>query len=343
MAGRLRSRFATDLLFRISYQLFITYFALILSRPACLKNWQECGINNAFLAMNSVDSPQQKSSATPAQSAELQPQILFVASGFLMLLAVVSADVQLGSRFGMLLFYLAPIAWLAWQVGQNAALSMTVAATLARFGVEITEAINARRFGSELIWSVSSELIFFLVFVGLLLKVRWQLEAESALARSDGLTGLDNARAFELTLVAERERLVRYNRVVSLVYFDLDNFKEVNDSYGHAAGDELLKIVGELVASGIRQVDSGARLGGDEFALILPETGIVGTEMVARRLSENIIRAARARDWPVTCSMGCVTFEGAPPAAEEMKRAADAAMYRAKHAGKNRIETQVWQ
>ena len=300
-------------------------------------------MNNALLAMNSIASSPQKSSATSAHGAELQPQILFVASGFLMLLAVVSADVQLGSRFGMLLFYLAPIAWLTWQVGQAAALWMAISATLSRFGVEITDAINADKFGSELIWSVSSELIFFLIFVGLLLKVRHQLEAERALARSDALTKLANARAFELILIAERERLVRYNRVVSLVYFDLDNFKEVNDRYGHGAGDELLKIVGELVASGIRQVDSGARLGGDEFALVLPETGATGAEMVARRLSENIIRAARARDWPITCSMGCVTFEGAPPALEEMTRAADAAMYRAKHGGKNRIETQVWE
>ncbi len=304
--------------------------------------WQEQVVNNALLAIKPGASPLRTSPIASAPSAELQPKILFVASGFLMLLAVVSADAQLGSRFGMLLFYLAPITWLVWQVGRGAALWMAVAATLARFGVEITEAINASRFGSELIWSVSSELIFFLIFVGLLLRVRQQLEAERALARSDALTGLANARAFELILIAERERLVRYNRVVSLVYFDLDNFKEVNDRYGHGAGDELLKIVGELVSSGIRQVDSGARLGGDEFALILPETGATGAEMVARRISESILRAARARDWPVTCSMGCVTFEGAPPPIEEMTRAADAAMYRAKHGGKNRIETQVW-
>ncbi len=295
--------------------------------------------------MNSMFVPKNSSRPAPAvdaPSADLQPKILFIASAVLMLLAVVSADVQLGSRFGMLLFYLVPIAWLAWQVGQSAALTMTVAATLARFGVKITEAINARDFGPELIWGASSELLFFLVFVGLLLTVRRQLDAERALARCDSLTGLANVRAFELSLTAERERLVRYNRVVSVVYFDLDNFKEVNDRFGHAAGDELLQIVGELVASGIRQVDSGARLGGDEFALILPETGATGTEMVAQRLAESIINAARARDWPVTCSMGCVTFESAPPTIEAMTRAADAAMYRAKHGGKNRIETEVW-
>lgn len=259
-----------------------------------------------------------------------------------MLLAIISADVQLGSRFGMLLLYLAPIAWLAWLVGQTAALVMAVATTLARFGVKTTEAINAGEIGAELIWSVSSELIFFLVFVGLLLTVRRQLDAERALARCDGLTKLSNARAFEQILSAERERLVRYDRVVSLVYFDLDNFKQVNDRHGHAAGDELLKIVGELILRGIRQVDSGARLGGDEFALVLPETGAAGAEMVARRIAENIVSAARERNWPVTCSMGCVTFESAPPSIDEMTRAADAAMYRAKHGGKNRIEMEVW-
>lgn len=259
-----------------------------------------------------------------------------------MLLAVVSADVQLGSRFGMLLFYLVPIAWLAWQTGRTPALIMAVAATLTRFGVKITEAINAGAIGPELIWSVGSELIFFLIFAGLLLTVRRQLDAERALARCDGLTKLANARAFELALIAERERLVRYNRVVSLIYFDLDNFKQVNDRYGHAAGDELLKIVGALITKDIRQVDTGARLGGDEFALILPETLAGGAQIVARRLSDSIARVAGERNWPITCSMGCVTFETAPERAEAMTRAADAAMYRAKNGGKNRIETQIW-
>ena len=194
-------------------------------------------MNSAFVPMKiALQSPAQKALVSSTPSAELQPKILFVASGFLMLLAVVSADVQLGSRFGMLLFYLAPIAWLSWFVGRTPALFIAVAATLARFGVKITEAINAGHIGSELIWSISSELIFFLIFAGLLLTVRRQLDAERALARLDGLTKLANARAFELALVAERERLVRYNRAVSLIYFDLDNFKQVNDRYGHAAG-----------------------------------------------------------------------------------------------------------
>lgn len=295
--------------------------------------------------MNPSDAPQTLSRPAPAQgapSSELQPQILYTASGFLMLLAVVSADAELGSRFGMLLFYLVPIAWLAWQVGQNVALVMAVAATLSRFSVRITEQLQDGRISPELIWSIGTELIFFLVFVGLLLKVRRQLDAERSLARCDNLTGLSNARSFDLSLISERERLVRYNRVVSLIYFDLDNFKQVNDRYGHGAGDELLKTVGALVSGGIRQVDSGARLGGDEFALILPETGTTGAAMVARRLAENIQSAARAHNWPVTCSMGCVTFESAPPTTEAMTAAADAAMYRAKHGGKNRVEVEVW-
>ena len=272
----------------------------------------------------------------------LQPKILFTASGFLMLLAVVSADVQLGSRFGLLLFYLAPIAWVAWQAGPTPALVIAVAASLARFGVKITDAINAHNFGPELIWSVSTELIFFLIFAGLLLIVHRQLEAERTLARCDGLTKLANARAFETALLGERERLRRYNRVLSVIYFDLDNFKSVNDRFGHAAGDELLITVGRVVSGGIRQVDIGARLGGDEFALILPETGAAGAEIVARRLAERIVAAVKARGWPVTCSMGCVTFESAPESVELMVKIADAAMYRAKHGGKNRIEFDVW-
>ena len=272
----------------------------------------------------------------------LQPKILILASGFLLLLAMVSADAQLGSRFGLLLFYLVPIAWVAWQAGQTPALIIAVACAIARFGVKIVEALNDYGIGPELIWSVASELIFFLVFVGLLLTVQRQLEAERALARSDALTKLANARAFEAALTNERERLRRYGRTVSVIYFDLDNFKNVNDRFGHAAGDELLITVGRVVSGGIRQVDVGARLGGDEFALLLPETDAAGAAIVASRLSERIVAAVQARGWPVTTSVGCVTFERAPESVELMMKIADAAMYRAKHGGKNRVEWDVW-
>lgn len=268
--------------------------------------------------------------------------IISTAVAFLLLLAVVSADVLLGERFGVLLFYIAPIAWAAWQTGRNTSLVVSVFSAFARFGVEIVEDHNKGIWRPELIWSISTELIFFMVFVGLILTVQRQLEQERALARSDGLTRLHNARSFEMAVAGERERLRRYGRVMTLVYLDLDNFKAVNDRWGHAAGDELLITIARVLSGNIRQVDIAARLGGDEFSLLLPETDAKGAAIVLNRLRDKMLAAVEARGWPVTCSFGCVTFLHAPETTEDVLRAADQAMYKSKHGGKNRIESAVW-
>ncbi len=269
--------------------------------------------------------------------------ILITASAFLLLLAVVTLDARLlDIRFSVLLFYLIPIAWTAWFAGQTPALVVAVFSACMRFGVETVEEINNHIARPEVMWSIASELLFFLVFTGLLLKVHAQLELERSLARSDALTRLSNARAFEMAVGAERERLRRYGRTLSLVYFDLDNFKTVNDKWGHAAGDEVLQTIAKVVSSNIRQVDVAARLGGDEFALLLPETDQVGAKIVLERLQIKVIAAMQARNWPVSASFGCVSFHNPTESVASMLKAADAAMYHAKKSGKNRIELRIF-
>ncbi len=269
--------------------------------------------------------------------------ILITASAFLLLLAVATLDARLAdTRFSVLLFYLIPIAWAAWFAGQTPALVVAVFSACLRFGVESVEEINSGAARPELMWSIASELLFFLIFTGLLLKVHAQLELERSLARSDGLTRLLNARAFEIAVSAERERLRRYGRVPSLIYFDLDNFKWVNDKMGHAAGDEVLQTIARVVSANIRQVDFAARLGGDEFALLLPETDREGACIVLERLQEKLLCAMQKRDWPVTVSFGCISFHSPPASVNLMLQAADAAMYSAKNSGKNRIEVRIF-
>ena len=268
--------------------------------------------------------------------------ILITASAFLLLLAVATADILMqDTRFSVLLFYLIPIAWAAWFAGQTPSIILAVFSACARFGIEIVEQINHRVSRPEFMWSIGSELIFFLIFTGLLIRVHSQLDLERSLARSDGLTRLLNARAFEQAVTLERERLRRYGRTLSLVYFDLDNFKYVNDKWGHAAGDDVLKTIAQIVNGNIRQIDMASRLGGDEFALLLPETDAKGAQIVLERLRLRILGAMEARGWPVTASFGCVTFEAPPENITLMLQAADAAMYYAKKNGKNQIEQRV--
>jgi diguanylate cyclase (GGDEF)-like protein len=264
--------------------------------------------------------------------------ILITATAFLLLLAVATIDSRLiDTRFSVLLFYLIPIAWAAWFAGQNPAMLVAVFSACVRFGVEMVEEVNHGLSRPELMWSIGSELVFFLVFTALLVNVHSRLELERTLARSDALTRLHNARAFEMSVAAERERLMRYGRILTLVYFDLDNFKYVNDKWGHAAGDEVLVTIAQTLNKNIRQVDVGARLGGDEFAILLPETDQDGARIVLERLQSKVLAAMEARGWPVTASFGSVTFETVPVTVSSMLQASDAAMYHAKKSGKNQI------
>ena len=111
-----------------------------------------------------------------------------------------------------------------------------------------------------------------MIFTLLLSSLKRALDRERELSGTDVLTGIRNARSFREVLGAEIERSKRFQRPFTVAYLDLDNFKTVNDCHGHEHGDELLRLVGNTILTGIRKTDTVARLGGDEFALLLPET-----------------------------------------------------------------------
>jgi len=153
-------------------------------------------------------------------------------------------------------------------------------------------------------------------------------------ARTDPLTGLLNRRGFDDLLGAELARAQRYGRPLSLVFGDLDRFKEVNDSLGHTAGDTVLKLVAERLRRETRTADLVGRYGGEEFVLLLPETDEEGALILAERLRAGIVELFAKQPEPVTISFGVATFEGAD--GEDLVRNADRALYAAKLAGRNR-------
>jgi len=161
------------------------------------------------------------------------------------------------------------------------------------------------------------------------------------LARTDALTELANRRQFMEVLARELDRAVRYGRPLALVLLDLDRFKVVNDTHGHAAGDRVLKAAARALRSVCRDVDLAARIGGEELALLLPETGVAGASSLAERLRQTL--EATQHELPtggtfqVTASMGIASAgENARTAADLMDRA-DQALYRAKEEGRNRV------
>lgn len=161
-------------------------------------------------------------------------------------------------------------------------------------------------------------------------------------ADTDKLTDILNSRGFYTELTNELLRSVRYRHPFSLAYIDVDNFKSINDSKGHAEGDKLLIEVAQCLKVSLRITDSVARLGGDEFACLFPETGQKASKSAFAKASKALDRRMKCYHWPVSFSVGLVTFERIPTDIKEAMRIADDLMYTVKNADKNNISYQVW-
>ena len=165
------------------------------------------------------------------------------------------------------------------------------------------------------------------------------------LAVRDGLTGLFNQRYLTNHLELEMARSRRYDRPFSVLFVDIDNFKQINDRYGHPVGDQVLCQLADLLvdgSTGLRRSDVSARCGGDEFCLVLPETGVDGGQVKAERLREEVAGAnwkisVESDALQVTASFGVAGFPKHGGSATAILSAADSALYRAKQNGRNRV------
>jgi len=158
---------------------------------------------------------------------------------------------------------------------------------------------------------------------------------------TDSLTGIYNRRYLESKLKEEFGRHKSYSRSFSLIMFDIDHFKHVNDEYGHQCGDFILKSVCSRVTSIIRNVDIFARYGGEEFCCMIPETALEGAVQVAERFRKAIEEQENKYDdlnIKVTISLGVSEIREEIISAEMLLKKADDALYRAKHEGRNRVE-----
>jgi two-component system cell cycle response regulator len=162
------------------------------------------------------------------------------------------------------------------------------------------------------------------------------------LATIDALTGCLNRRALMERLERELNRVSRYRTEFSVLMIDLDRFKDVNDSRGHLVGDSMLRQVGDLLRSEVRSVDLAARYGGEEFVIVLPETDADGALIFAERLRKRVMQTNFAETGDplnITVSIGVASAEpeGEVPTPDSLIALADAALYRAKHEGRNRV------
>ncbi len=162
------------------------------------------------------------------------------------------------------------------------------------------------------------------------------------LAETDSLTGLANRRRFRSLAHRELRRSERYGQRASILFMDLDDFKEVNDRWGHHCGDLVLREVARVLRGSLREVDMASRYGGEEFALLLPETGKGGAVTVAERIRARVSERfatieVDGRALPLTLSAGIAEFPTDAPTLDGLLRRADEALYAAKSGGKNQV------
>ena len=254
---------------------------------------------------------------------------------------VVYFDFVTAPDFSIALFYLAPIYFLTWFAGMIPGVTMTCFAMF--FLITADLRWNETLLRSPLLdWDRFARLCFLLLTTVLLGRLREAYLNASESSRSDFLTGLANRREFFAVAEQERLRAARYGQCISVAYMDLDGFKEVNDRLGHSAGDAILIDVANHIRKNLRAIDMVARMGGDEFVILLPETDAPSARAAIEKLRGLLLDLSQERNWPVTYSIGLVTFEQAPKSTDDMIGEADKLMYSVKRGSKNNLQVGVW-
>ena len=245
-----------------------------------------------------------------------------------------------GPEFALSLFYILPIALATWYAGKWVGFMVSLASAVSWL---IADLNMLPAFSSVFIPYLNEtfRLTVFLIVTLILSKLKRAMDNHKALARTDPLTAIPNRRAFYDLAEMELNKARRYQNPLSVLYLDIDNFKQINDRLGHHIGDMLLCSAANMIKSNIRAIDIIGRFGGDEFVILLAQTGPDSVALVARKLKDKLSNLMQNNNWPVTFSIGAVTFENAPESVEQLIIAADKQMYNAKKNGKNRIHYKV--
>lgn len=239
-------------------------------------------------------------------------------------------DYATGEELAFSIFYLFPVGIAAWYLGWEAGVALSILSALAWYVADAFTQIVPYENPFIPAWNTGVRLMTFLILTVLLHVLHTTLEREALNARIDPLTGAPNTRAFYEAAEIQISLLKRHQRPFSILYLDIDNFKELNDSRGHSAGDSALKIVTQTLKQILRTGDTVARLGGDEFAILLSEADARAAEIVSTRI-QSVIRSKLT----LTCSIGALTCVAPPPSVDELVRKVDHLMYEAKRGGKD--------
>ncbi len=259
------------------------------------------------------------------------PTFMVVVSAILVIAAL---DHLTGPLLAISYFYLLPIVVASLAFGMGGGMATALACAAIWLGVQIVDDFDFRG-PFFLVWSAVMRVAYYATFAVAADWLHRSISELSALSLRDPLTKAANWRYFEEYYLTAVSRARRGTKPLTLAFFDVDFFKAVNDRYGHAAGDEVLKLVADAILPSIRPDDLLARLGGDEFALALADMDYDRSEEVIDRLFLAVKAAQKTHGRPVTFSIGIVTWKEPPETLREALDVADSLMYEVKKGGKD--------
>ncbi len=258
-------------------------------------------------------------------------QIILLATSLFLLDEAI--DYVTGPELNVSFLHLIPVFLVVWNAGLIPGLVYSVFCTFVIFFISIhslfTVSIAVQGFNA------GANLVFLSAFALVLNYLKKYLDNITYLAEVDGLTELLNARSFWKRAQQEIKISTEKKLPFTLIYIDVDNFKQVNDTMGHGAGDEVLRTIGKFLNSHFRKDDIRTRIGGDEFAVLLPGYSTKEAETEIPKFHQQMNQALGKHHSTVTCSVGAVTFLEAPVSVQTAISEADKLMYQVKMNGKN--------
>src|SRR5215471_931598 len=252
-------------------------------------------------------------------------------------LAVAAIDFVSGERFTVYVLYFPIIASACWLVGLRPAIVLSFFASTLWIADDIFVPPEPIPYLAKY-WQATTRFLVFVAFAYSLSRLRIALSREQFLSHFDELTGLANrASLFEM---GQRDvaRCFRPERPLTAIFIDLDQFKEVNDRFGHSEGDAVLRITSETIRQECRESDLPARIGGDEFVVLAPEMTFEAAHQYTERLQTKLRAAMEEFGWPVTFSIGAATYNSPPPNLDQIIKTADDLMYVVKHRQKDAVK-----
>ena len=264
-----------------------------------------------------------------------------VITGFLLIVVIGLLDFMTGYEYAFSVFYVLPISLVTWYSTRNLGFVSCFASAIVWFLADIS-AGHTYSLGFIPYWNTLIRLSFFIIITYLLIALKGALQREKDLSFTDHLTNAANSRKFYEIVRTEINRLERSQRPFTVAYLDVDNFKTINDTFGHPEGDSVLRVIVSSLKSKIRNTDLVARLGGDEFALFFPDTDKDAANAIFPKIHDALADEMARNNWMITFSIGVVTCNTSPRTVDELIKTADELMYSVKYDGKNMVRYSVY-